>query len=180
MAYTAERTWVTGEVVTASLLNIHLRDNLKALASVGSYKFVADKPATLTGEVVYEGAWLLCNGAAVSRTTYAALNTWMAGRSPAYPFGAGDNSTTFNLPNLLDRAFWSVATSGARSTLGNSGGSDTIAEGDLPRAYIYDGAGWAFFTAQGSGTQLGRSPGGGAAGSKMPPYLVAGVALIKF
>ncbi len=39
--------------------------------------------------------WLACNGAAVSRTTYAALynaigTTW----------GAGDGSTTFNLPDL--------------------------------------------------------------------------------
>ena len=28
MAWTAPRTWVTGEVVTAALLNTHLRDNL--------------------------------------------------------------------------------------------------------------------------------------------------------
>ncbi len=42
--------------------------------------------------------WLECGGAAVSRTTYAALfsaigTTW----------GAGDGSTTFNLPNLNGR-----------------------------------------------------------------------------
>lgn len=41
--------------------------------------------------------WLVCNGAAVSRTQYAALfaaisTTW----------GAGDGSTTFNLPNLTN------------------------------------------------------------------------------
>lgn len=28
MAWTAPRTWVTGEVLTAALLNLHLRDNL--------------------------------------------------------------------------------------------------------------------------------------------------------
>lgn len=43
--------------------------------------------------------YLICNGAAISRTTYARLfnvigTTW----------GAGDGNTTFNLPNLLDRA----------------------------------------------------------------------------
>ena len=38
---------------------------------------------------------LLCNGAAVSRTTYAAL---FAAISTNY--GAGDGSTTFNVPNL--------------------------------------------------------------------------------
>lgn len=31
MAWTAPRTWVAGEVVTAALLNTHLRDNLKAV-----------------------------------------------------------------------------------------------------------------------------------------------------
>lgn len=39
--------------------------------------------------------WLECNGAAVSRTTYAAL---FAVLSTTY--GAGDGSTTFNLPDL--------------------------------------------------------------------------------
>jgi hypothetical protein len=31
MAWTAPRTWVAGETLTAALLNTHLRDNLKAL-----------------------------------------------------------------------------------------------------------------------------------------------------
>lgn len=31
MAWTDPRTWVTGELVTAALLNTHLRDNLKAI-----------------------------------------------------------------------------------------------------------------------------------------------------
>lgn len=38
---------------------------------------------------------LLCNGAAVSRTTYAALFAILS-----TTFGAGDGSTTFNLPNV--------------------------------------------------------------------------------
>lgn len=33
MAYTTPRTWVTGEVVTAALLNTHLRDNISYLAN---------------------------------------------------------------------------------------------------------------------------------------------------
>ena len=33
MAYTSPRTWVTGEVVTAALMNAHIRDNLLALAT---------------------------------------------------------------------------------------------------------------------------------------------------
>lgn len=35
MAYTTPRTWVTGELVTAALLNAHLRDNLNAALPVG-------------------------------------------------------------------------------------------------------------------------------------------------
>lgn len=31
MAWTAPRTWVTGEIVTSGLLNVHVRDNLATL-----------------------------------------------------------------------------------------------------------------------------------------------------
>lgn len=42
--------------------------------------------------------WLLCNGAAVSRSTYAALYTVIG-----TTYGVGDGSATFNLPNLNNR-----------------------------------------------------------------------------
>jgi hypothetical protein len=42
--------------------------------------------------------WLVCDGSAVSRETYADLFTAI-GTS----FGAGDGSTTFNLPNFVNR-----------------------------------------------------------------------------
>lgn len=56
--------------------------------------------------------WLLCNGAAVSRTTYAALFTAIG-----TTFGAGDGSTTFNLPGS-GNAYLRGA-----STAGGTGGS---------------------------------------------------------
>ncbi len=40
---------------------------------------------------------LLCDGAAVSRTTYSALF-----QAIGVTFGPGDGSTTFNLPNIPD------------------------------------------------------------------------------
>lgn len=49
------------------------------------------------GKTVPSG-WLLCNGAAVSRTTYARLFSAI-GTS----WGTGDGSTTFNLPNCDSR-----------------------------------------------------------------------------
>jgi len=42
--------------------------------------------------------YLLCDGSAVSRTTYSALFTAIG-----TTYGAGDGSTTFNLPNLKGR-----------------------------------------------------------------------------
>lgn len=42
--------------------------------------------------------FLLCNGQAVSRTTYANLFTFIGTK-----YGAGDGSTTFNVPNLVNR-----------------------------------------------------------------------------
>jgi microcystin-dependent protein len=42
--------------------------------------------------------WLLCYGQAVSRTTYAALFSALG-----TTYGAGDGSTTFNLPDLEGR-----------------------------------------------------------------------------
>ena len=42
--------------------------------------------------------WLLCDGSAVSRTTYSALFSVIGDT-----YGTGDGSTTFNLPNLKGR-----------------------------------------------------------------------------
>jgi len=65
--------------------------------------------------------WLLCNGAAVSRTTYAAL---YAVCGDAY--GAGDGSSTFNLPNLKGRTAVGVDAAQAEFDLrGETGGAKT-------------------------------------------------------
>lgn len=59
------------------------------------------------GTIVWSAAtqapngYLLCNGATVGRSTYAAL---FAAIGTTY--GAGDGSTTFALPNLIGRVMW--------------------------------------------------------------------------
>lgn len=62
--------------------------------------------------------YLLCDGAAVSRSTYAALFAILS-----TTYGAGDASTTFNVPDLRGRFPLGKATSGTGSTLGGTGGS---------------------------------------------------------
>ena len=57
--------------------------------------------------------WLLCDGSAVSRTDYAALFA-VIGAS----YGSGDGSTTFNLPNLVDKFVEGSATSGTVKSAG--------------------------------------------------------------
>ena len=51
--------------------------------------------------------WLECNGAAVSRTKYARLFKKIGTK-----YGAGDGSTTFNLPNLHHRVLEGTNTTG--------------------------------------------------------------------
>ena len=50
------------------------------------------------GSTTVPFGWLLCDGSAVSRTTYAGLFAVIG-----TTFGAGDGSTTFNLPSLTGR-----------------------------------------------------------------------------
>lgn len=50
--------------------------------------------------------WLQCNGAAVSRTTYAALFAVIGTK-----YGSGNGSTTFNLPNLHHKFIEGTTTS---------------------------------------------------------------------
>jgi microcystin-dependent protein len=77
-----------------------------------------------TGNIsMYGGAsapagYLLCDGSAVSRGTFAALFAVVAST-----FGAGDGVTTFNLPDLRQRFPMGKAASGTGNVLGATGGA---------------------------------------------------------
>lgn len=75
--------------------------------------------------------YLLCDGSAVDRTTYATL-FGVIGTT----FGAGDGSTTFNLPDLSGRVPLGVSQGHA---LGSTGGSETVTltESELP-AHVHE------------------------------------------
>lgn len=63
---------------------------------------------------------LLCDGSAVSRTTYAALFAIIG-----TTYGVGNGTTTFNVPDLRQRFPLGKAVSGTGATLGGTGGALT-------------------------------------------------------
>lgn len=75
--------------------------------------------------------WLICDGTAYSRSTYANLFTAIG-----TAFGAGDGSTTFNVPDLRGRVpLGAGAGSGLTArTLGQSGGEEShvLAKSEMP------------------------------------------------
>jgi microcystin-dependent protein len=79
--------------------------------------------------------WLLCDGSAVSRTTYSNLFTAIGTN-----YGVGNGSTTFNLPNLTNRMPIGKGT-GSFATLNNTGGAETftLATTNLPAHQHYIG-----------------------------------------
>lgn len=83
---------------------------------------------TLTGTLIewngttIPAGYLNADGSAVSRTTYAALYAICGTR-----YGAGNGSTTFNLPNLINRTVHGI---------GNSTGS--IADGTFDQAHTHN------------------------------------------
>jgi microcystin-dependent protein len=146
--------------------------------------------------------WLLCDGSAVSRTTYANLFSAIGTN-----YGTGDGSTTFNLPNLTNRMPIGKG-SGSFATLNNTGGAETftLTSTELPshthytvnNAYASSGVGNAIPVANvnqsmyggadtngntdryrmvGTGSNnanagLTSSTGTGSAFNKMSPYIV--------
>jgi len=110
-----------GETLSAAKLN----DNFTAAASP-SGTIVA------FGGTTAPSGWLLCNGATVSRSTYASLFAAISTN-----FGAGDGSSTFHLPDLRGRFLRGRDTTAGRDpdvatrTASNSGGSSGDAVGSL-------------------------------------------------
>lgn len=138
--------------------------------------------------------WLNCDGAAISRTTYAALYA-MLGNG----YGAGDGSTTFNIPNLQGR--FPLGQQGLTYFMTTTGGAATVAlsQANLPahdhgsagghthigtvgfsgqfgptgggQIVLANAAGTEPFTSN-NGAHTHGSVGSGQAHENMPPYLV--------
>lgn len=127
-------TFSDGETLSAAKLNA----NFQALAQAG----------VPTGTIVAYGGstppngWLLCDGAQVSRSTYAALYAAIGNA-----FGAGDGSSSFHLPDLRGRFLRGVdgsanidpdkATRTAMNMGGNTGNLVGSVQGDMFRSHVH-------------------------------------------
>ena len=126
------------------------------MTNVAMLQTAADLSASITAQGVsslvpagvvmaYAGAtaptgWLLCNGSAISRSTYADLFTAIG-----VAHGYGDNSTTFNLPDYRGRFIRgrdgavardpNAGTRTAANTGGNTGDAVGSVQGDVLQGF---------------------------------------------
>ena len=122
-------------------------------------------------------SYLLCDGAAISRTTYASLFAIIS-----TTYGVGDGSTTFNLPNLKGKV--PVGYNSAETefdALGETGGekTHTLLTAEMP-AHTHV---WANSSITSGGTRgtkdnngslseiATESTGGGGAHNNLQPYI---------
>jgi len=111
------KTWSYKEAPGSDSLNEQIRDNLNYV-----------KESLPAGIIIgYGGAaapdqWFLCDGTAVSRSTYSALFTAIG-----VSYGVGNGSSTFNLPDYRGRVMVGLSSTDADfDTLGEKYGSKTV------------------------------------------------------
>lgn len=105
-------------------------DGTPSIVEIGAGAGSSHLPGML---IIYAGSsaptgWLFCDGSPVSRTTYASLFSAIG-----TTYGAGDGSTTFNVPDLRGRVVAGVDNMGGSdagrldwaNTLGTFGGAQT-------------------------------------------------------
>lgn len=140
-----------------------------------------DGKLTPTGALLPHGGgsaptgFLLCDGAAVSRTTYSDLFA-----VTGVVFGVGDGSTTFNVPDMQGNVPVGIGGSGVTAR-GDIGGEQThtLSENEMP-AHVHD-----MYNSSAGGNIVAEpttskatpsdaptaSTGGGAAHENMQPYV---------
>ena len=162
-----------------------------------NFKWTLYNPGTGNGLIEPQVGWLVCNGAAVSRTTYASLFTKIG-----TAYGVGDGSTTFNLPDARDGVVPIPMGATNFPTRGARGGTyaETLTGASTPPhahgsmydsfhpRYVNDGN-WApkVYPPNGYDGAFTRNTNGepnngsyGVAHENMPPVQVVGCLLIKY
>lgn len=130
------------QLATDAVETINIKDGEVTSAKLAPSAVSALVPAGLilpyAGGSAPNSEYLICDGSAVSRTTYATLFTALGGA--ASPYGSGDGGSTFNIPDLRGRviAGHDIAVGGSLAdrltgltggvdsdTMGNTGGAET-------------------------------------------------------
>ncbi len=120
--------------------------------------------------------WLLCDGRAVTRSGYSELFSTIG-----TTFGAGDGSTTFNVPNLSGRVPVGKDGTADFNTIGKVGGEKThqLTTNEMPshthgiphsRTGASGTAEWPIYTTGVQGTTTTLSAGGNGAHNNLQPY----------
>jgi len=174
-------------VINTNFSNLNT-DKVETLSDLGITVSAADiNQPIMTGVIqmwpvnTTPDGWLLCRGQAVSRTTYSALYTLLGDT-----YGAGDGSTTFNLPDLQGNVPVGYdSTQSEFDALGETGGAKThtLTEAEMP-AHTHDAATGNFLvndpnvsdfsdsgTANGTVASATASTGGGGAHNNLQPYI---------
>ena len=160
-------SFTDGQILTASQLN-----------TLESFTIPTGGVITWTTNTAPTG-WLLCDGTAVSRTTYSALFAVIG-----TTYGSGNGSTTFNVPNLKGRV--PVGRDSAQTefdALAETGGAKThtLTTSEMPshsHTITNIGGGQSveggFFTEAitSANTTTTSSTGGGGSHNNLQPYLV--------
>lgn len=107
--------------------------------------------------------YLLCDGSAVSRSAYSALFALIS-----TTYGAGDGSTTFNVPDLKGRVAVGYDSGQTEfDTLGETGGANThtLTTGEIPSHDHSTGSGMEVLNTPGTSTYATLTDGAGASGT---------------
>jgi microcystin-dependent protein len=117
---------------TVSSTELGYLDGVTSLIQTQINSIIPTGSVSMFGGATAPTGWLSCDGSAVSRTTYATLFGVIG-----VEYGAGDNTTTFNLPDLLGRVpvgYGAGTGLTNRNDLGAKFGSETqtLTEANLP------------------------------------------------
>lgn len=156
--------------------------NKVSAADMNEIKNVVNNNTPAGSIILYGGTsvptgWLICDGSAVSRTTYSSLFTAIG-----TTYGAGNGSTTFNLPNLKGKVpVGQDSNDSSFDTLGETGGSKDLQEhshtynistsgaggSDGTRLVVWNGTGTTYNNASGAIANTGTGTSG-----NLQPYIV--------
>lgn len=157
-------TLAKGEIgVELDMGRIKIGDGVTAW---GNLPYIGQSSTALVGHIqqqyTVESGYLTLDGGTYSRTTYAALWAWansvsgLVSASPSkYQFGTGDESTTFTVPNHIDRVWQGGSTIGQK-------------EAGVPdiTGYVDYASGYGLITT--SSSPSGAFYSGGGSGSSLP------------